>query len=78
MDKVCYSCGMPLMGEAAEKARGNYCQYCSDEKGDLLPKEQVKAGIAGYLKSWAPTDKTADFEKRAESYMNAMPAWAER
>lgn len=73
----CHSCGMPLTGEVAEKARGNYCQYCSDEQGNLYPKEAVKKGIAEFLSSWAPEKEGTDFAKRAEMYMKAMPAWAE-
>jgi hypothetical protein len=76
MTNSCYSCGMPFAGEEGQKARGNYCQYCSDEQGNLLPKEQVQQGIAQWLKSWAPEGDNADFQKRAEYYMLAMPAWA--
>ncbi|MCP4134577.1 MAG: hypothetical protein GY754_26625 [bacterium] len=74
MSNSCHSCGMPLMGE---QANGNYCQYCSDEKGNLLPREQVRQGIAEWLSGWAPGNSSADFSKRADHYMKAMPAWAE-
>jgi hypothetical protein len=77
MNKMCLSCGMPLMGPEAQKAHGDYCQYCTDDKGNLLPREQVKNGIAQFLKSWSPQGNSVDFIKRAEHYMLAMPAWAE-
>jgi hypothetical protein len=77
MNNSCYSCGMPLTGEEGAKSRGNYCRYCADEQGNLLPAEQVKQGIAQWLQGWAPQGNKADFGKRAESYMKAMPAWAE-
>lgn len=72
MGKSCYSCSMPL----DEKTHGNYCQYCTDEKGNLKPREEVKAGLAEWLKDWAPSGTQADFEKRAEHFMQSMPAWA--
>ena len=78
MNKFCHSCGMPLMGEAEKTARGDFCQYCADEAGNLYPKEMVKKGISEFLASWAPTKEGVDFGARAEAYMNAMPAWAER
>jgi hypothetical protein len=77
MDKNCYSCGMPLMSEGPQKARGNFCQYCSDEQGNLLPREQVQNGIAQWLSTWAPKDSNSDYLKRAEYYMKAMPAWTD-
>ena len=73
----CHSCGMPLQGEGGRKARGNYCQYCSDEQGNLYPKEVVIKGVSEFLASWAPEKEGADYVKRAESYLAAMPAWAE-
>ena len=77
MAGFCYSCSMPLMGPEGEKARGNYCQYCSDEQGALRPKEQIQKGIAEWLSGWAPKGSSIDFMKRAEYYMKAMPAWSE-
>jgi hypothetical protein len=58
----------------AEAGEAVYCQYCTDESGALKSRDAVREGIAGWLASWAP-DKTADFSKRADSYMSAMPAW---
>lgn len=66
----CHSCGMPTEGE-------QYCRYCRDESGNLKPREAVREGISQWLASWAP-DKTADFGKRADAYLAAMPAWAEK
>ena len=72
---MCYSCGMPLTGEAADRARGNLCEYCSDDAGNLKPREEVVFGIAQWLKSWSPETQEDEFIKRASSYMDAMPAW---
>ncbi len=73
--KQCYACAMPLVGEEAGKARGDYCQYCSDEKGNLKPKEEAVHGIAQWLKSWSPPASEEEFLRRAKCYMDAMPAW---
>jgi hypothetical protein len=69
---------MPLFGPDGKEALGNYCQYCVDEQGNLKLKEEITKGIAGWLQSWSPESKDVDFMKRAESYMKAMPAWAEK
>ena len=75
--KFCRSCGIILDGKIAKEGVPNFCEYCTDEKGNLKPKEVIQAGIADWLKMFTPQEGTPDFMKRAESYMNAMPAWAE-
>jgi hypothetical protein len=78
MNKFCLSCGMPLFSETGKEIEGNYCQYCTDEKGNLKSKVEVQKGIAGWLQSWSPEGNNIDFMKRAESYLKAMPAWSEK
>jgi hypothetical protein len=78
MNKFCLSCGMPLFGADGKEMPGNYCQYCTDEKGNLKSKEEITKGIAGWLQSWAPDTTGVDFTKRAEFYIKSMPAWAEK
>ncbi|HEQ72140.1 MAG TPA: hypothetical protein ENN69_06595 [Spirochaetia bacterium] len=65
---------MPLGAEAT----GDYCQYCADGSGVLKPYEEVRAGIAQWLSSWTPETVKRDPTARAEAYMRAMPAWADR
>ena len=77
MENFCESCGMPITEEVKKQRGGRYCQYCSDESGSLYPKELIRKGVAEWLSSWAPKADQADFEKRAEHYLKAMPAWAE-
>jgi hypothetical protein len=72
MNRFCQSCGMPI----PETGKSAYCQYCTDDKGKLKPREAVREGIAAWLKQLSPDDGKADFMKRADSYLNAMPAWA--
>ncbi len=67
---------MPLNADtkgAAEK----YCQYCSDEQGNLKKREEVQFGIAQWLKQWGPNLDDSTALKRADAYMQAMPAWAQ-
>jgi len=71
----CHSCGMALAGEEATAARGNLCQYCSTENGDLKPRAEAEMGLAEWLKSWSPPASDEEFLRRARSYMDAMPAW---
>lgn len=75
MEKYCQSCGGPLDIIGAHKKNENFCQYCADTNGELQPREAVKAGITEWLKSWSTEKEGVDFSKRAEFYMNAMPAW---
>jgi hypothetical protein len=74
--KFCISCGIILDGNIARETAPNLCGYCVDESGNLKPKEVIQAGVAEWLKSFSPKEGNPDFMKRAESYMNAMPAWA--
>jgi hypothetical protein len=76
--KFCHSCGIILDGNVAKETAPNLCGYCTDENGNLKPKEVVQAGIAEWLKSFANVNGNVDFMKRADSYMKAMPAWAEK
>ncbi|MCW8848428.1 MAG: zinc ribbon domain-containing protein [Melioribacteraceae bacterium] len=75
--KFCHSCGMPLDGKMGEEIVENYCHYCADENGVLKPREAVQAGIVEWLKMFAPEGSNPNFEKRADNYLKAMPAWAE-
>lgn len=77
--KFCQSCGVILDGAIAKEGpKPGHCTWCVDDQGNLKPKEEVKAGVAEWLKSFSPKDGNPDFMKRAENYLNAMPAWAEK
>jgi hypothetical protein len=71
--RFCFSCAMPLTAETTSQ----YCQHCTGPDGKLLPREAVKTGITQWMKSWQGDVDDATVTKRADSYMNAMPAWAE-
>ncbi|MGE5352837.1 MAG: hypothetical protein ACM3P0_12190 [Acidobacteriota bacterium] len=76
--KFCQSCGVILDGSVAKEGAPGFCTWCVDEKGNLKAKEEVKAGVAEWLKSFAPKEGNPDFMERAENYLNAMPAWAKK
>ena len=72
MSNFCFSCGMPL--ENAEPST-QFCQYCVDQDGKLLPPQAVQQGIGQWLRSWqTDLDEPTSLE-RAKHYMLAMPAW---
>ena len=76
MDKFCFSCAAPLGNPDFKGPAENYCKYCTDNDGNLKSRDEIKAGLAGWFKTWQPD---LDHEKaiaRAEHYMSAMPAWA--
>ena len=66
MARYCHSCSHPL-GEAGDtecEGRGphdDYCKWCVDADGALLPRGTVERAIADWLKTWQPglTDNQA-------------------
>jgi hypothetical protein len=72
MNRFCQSCGMPL----PDAETVVYCRYCTDEKGDLKSREEIRGGISAWLEQFSPGGGSVDFNKRADSYMKAMPTWA--
>lgn len=54
----------------------NYCVYCTDSDGNLKPRQEVKMGIAQWLKGWQPGLSEEAAIDRADKFMQAMPAWA--
>ena len=77
MAKCCQSCSMPLDSPEARGPAKAYCKYCTDAKGNLKSREEVKRGISMWLKSWQEGITEKQALKRAEHFMQAMPAWAE-
>lgn len=76
----CGSCGMPLE-TPADHALGDvtseYCRFCTDEQGRLLPYERVLAITAEHLvTSQGITAEAA--QHLAEGLLADMPAWRKR
>lgn len=76
--KSCASCGMPL--EQKEHCyngdlNSDYCAYCVDKAGKLLPFEDVLKGTASYFKeSQGVTEENSI--KMARELLIKQPAWA--
>lgn len=71
----CQSCGMPL----ADAEPGQmYCDYCTDEDGQLRSYEQVFEGtVTGYFMGMQKMGR-AEAEAAAREHLAKMPAWAGR
>ena len=71
----CQSCGMPLPDA---KPGQMYCQYCTDEKGNLRPYGAVLEGtITGFFMGMQKMDR-ASAEVAAKEHLAKMPAWTAR
>ena len=69
---TCQSCGMPL----TEAAPGQmYCHYCTDEKGELRPYDEVfKGTVEGFFMHMQNMPRE-EAEVAAEEMLGKMPAW---
>lgn len=71
----CQSCGMPL---AEGKPGQMYCDYCSDEQGNLKSYEEILEGtIQGYFMGMQKMER-APAEEAAKEHLAKMPAWVSR
>lgn len=54
--------------------QNQFCKYCTDEQGNLMPREQVRAKmIQFYIQKQGKTQEEA--EKLTDQLMGTMPAW---
>jgi hypothetical protein len=74
---MCYSCGAPLENPEFKGPTADLCKFCTDESGKLKSRAEVQAGVAHWLKMWQPGLDDAKAMRRADLYLQAMPAWAE-
>jgi len=77
MDTFCHSCLAPLSIPDFKGPAEDYCKHCTDEQGNLKPREEVRQGVAMWLAGWQPGIDQAIALQRADLFMQAMPAWAE-
>jgi len=55
-------------------ANNPFCKYCTDDQGNLLPKDQVRAKmIQFYIQKQSKTQEEA--EKLTDQLMSSMAAW---
>ncbi len=75
--KSCSSCGMPLENQedfSLGNVHSDYCKYCTNENGQLLPFEQILLANANYFKeSQGLTEQAAN--KMAHDLLKSQPAW---
>lgn len=75
--KSCGSCGMPMEKKedfALGDVNHEYCQYCTDQAGRLLPYDKVLAMNAKYyVESQGITADKAN--QMAVSLLKSQPAW---
>jgi len=73
----CQSCGMP-MAEAKQHGAADpnnpNCIYCTDEKGKLKTREQVRSGMVSFFMKAKKLDEKAA-ATFVDAYMKKMPAW---
>jgi hypothetical protein len=76
--KFCHSCGIPLAQPLAGNVRGDFCGNCLDDAGGRHPREVVQTGVAHWLMSFTPGAAMDVCMARADLYLQAMPAWADK
>lgn len=64
----CQSCAMPI-------ETGIYCQYCSDEKGNLQPFEERFERMVQWMSRQKPELSRDEAQRQTLAYMAQMPAW---
>ena len=77
MSDHCHACAVSLHLHEFKGPSDDFCKYCTDDQCNLKPRDQVRQGIAHWLKSWSPGISEEQANERAGHYMKAMPAWAE-
>lgn len=75
--KSCGSCGMPMEKKedfALSDPKQDFCQYCTDRKGQLLSYEKILAmNSKYYMESQGITPEAAN--KMATNLLKSQPAW---
>lgn len=75
--KSCSSCGMPLEKPedfALGDAKSDYCRYCTDSTGKLLPYETVLKANSDYFQESQGLTQSAAL-KMAKDLLHSQPAW---
>jgi Putative zinc ribbon domain len=67
-DLNCESCGMPIES-------GHYCQYCTDDQGNLQDFDTRFAAMVDWQARRTPDASREAIEAETRSYMSGMPAW---
>jgi hypothetical protein len=71
------SCAVPLEMPGFTGPAEDDCKHCTDQRGELEPADEVRAGIATWLKSWPGALDEGTALARADHSMKATSAWGE-
>jgi len=73
----CRSC-MTSLEEPQNRGKSEeFCKWCSDEGGNLLPRNKVLEVMTQWFMRWQSGIDTDEARRRADLYMRSMPAWAD-
>jgi hypothetical protein len=72
----CQSCSVSLLDEDHRGVSDRYCRFCADEHGRLKPKNEVRSLIARWFQYWQVDLSDDEATRRADLYMQALPAWS--
>jgi hypothetical protein len=73
----CNSCGQFITPPDPTRPAGSYCDPCTDDSGNPLPRIAIQKGITQWFLEWEPALNQSLAEQRATLYMEAMPAWSD-
>ena len=77
MTDACRSCGMPMKTKkqhGGQNEKCPYCVYCTDSKGKLKSRDQVRSGMIAFFMRAKKMDKK-EATKFVTAYMRKMPTW---
>ncbi|MEZ4653935.1 MAG: hypothetical protein R3E12_10205 [Candidatus Eisenbacteria bacterium] len=74
VEEHCQSCSVSLHHHRG--ASHDYCNFCSDERGRLRSRAEVRLGIRDWMLGWQQGSTMDEVEARVDRFMSAMPAWA--
>jgi hypothetical protein len=73
----CRSCSVSLLDEDHRGVSDRYCRFCADERGHLRPRHEVQTLIARWFRYWQAGLPEDEAMRRADLYMQALPAWSD-
>ncbi len=72
----CQSCSVTLDEQHTLETTDRYCRFCSEPDGRLKPRAEVHRLIAGWFAKWQRGVPFEEAQRRADFFMQSMPAWA--
>jgi hypothetical protein len=73
----CYSCAAPLNHPDFKSDNDEFCRHCLTDTGDLRTREEIQITVARWMQQWQVDTPDLVLIARANTYMHAMPAWAD-